>query len=348
MYPALAIAEALRESRGDIEIVFLGTASGLESKIVPSFGESFRVIQAGGLVGKSIADRAKGAVNAAIGVAQSLKLLRKIKPAVVVGTGGFVMAPVLLAARLLRLPFVIQEQNSYPGLTTRRFAGWAKQVCIAYPQAAQHLTNASTILTGNPLRKQLVEFASTSRTNSQGNPPRILITGGSLGARSINNAVAESLAELCSLANVTWQFGRSGAPDALSSTMQVLTDTGKLQAAAFFDDMPRRYADSDMVVCRAGAMTLSEVSLFGLPSLLIPFPHAAHDHQTSNAKSFQEAGAASLIQDKELDGEALLTGCKTILTDRKKYDSMSAAMNSLARPTAAKQIAEIVFSSIDS
>lgn len=343
VYPALAIAEGLRCIEANIDIHFLGTASGFESKAVPLAGENFRVISSGGIVGKSFVDRVAGIFRAGLGVLESWRILRELKPDVVVGTGGFVMAPVLLAARMMRIPFVIQEQNSYPGLTTRKFARYAKAVCVAYSQAADHLPGANVIVTGNPLRKAIVESAQNKTSSKIESPPRILVTGGSLGARSINSAVSSVISELCDIAQVTWQFGKSGVPESVDKLLlSNLTASGALNAAPFFEDMPSRYSNTDLVICRAGAMTLSELSVYGLPALLIPFPHAAHDHQTANAIVLEESGAASIIQDQSLTGEALLLLCRELLNNSSVLGEMSLAMRQLARPNAAYEIADIV------
>jgi len=342
VYPALAIAEALRDIDKGVELHFIGTATGFEAKAVPAADETFHTISSGGIIGKSVIKRMTGVAKAAAGVFQSLLILRRLKPNVIVGTGGFVMAPVLFAARALGIPYYLQEQNSYPGLSTRRFAKGAKAVFIAYSQAQVHLPNSHNVLTGNPLRRKMAEFANGQRKQISSSPAKILVTGGSLGARSINNAVADALEYLCAFATVTWQFGKSGIPEQALSVVERLKSQGRLIAAPFFEDMPTRMGNADIVICRAGAMTLSEIALFGVPAILIPFPYAAHDHQTANAKSYSESGAAELIKDSELDRNSLLNACQKIASDSEKYNRMSNAMLSLARPDAANEIAQSV------
>lgn len=342
VYPALAIAEALREVDKNIELHFIGTAIGFEARAIPAAGEAFHTIRSGGIIGKSVVKRMIGAAKAGAGVVQSLILLRRIKPDVVVGTGGFVMAPVLFAARILGIPYFLQEQNSYPGLSTRKFASGASAIFIAYSQAQVHLPNSHTMLTGNPLRRKMTEVANGRRKQISSSPTRILVTGGSLGARSINNALVDALEDLCTFATVTWQFGKSGIPEQALSVVARLKSQGRLFAAQFFEDMPTRMGSTDIVVCRAGAMTLSEIALFGVPAILIPFPYAAHDHQTANAKSYSESGAAELIKDSELDRISLLNACQSIISDSEKYNRMSNAMLSLARPDAAYEIAQCI------
>jgi len=339
VFPALAIGEALRDARADVDLHYVGTASGIESRLVPAAGENLHVISAGGLVGKSPLKRVASLAHAAAGVLQTIGLLRSLKPKIVVGTGGYATAPVLLAARMLRIPFVLQEQNSYPGLTTRKFAPHARAVFIAYPGAEQFLASAKCISTGNPLRRKILDNAA-GVVHSAANTT-ILVTGGSLGARSINRAVGEVLIKLTSLAAVEWQFGRTGLPDNLrTSEFQGLTANAKVLSAPFFDDMPAHYSRASVVICRAGAMTLSEIALYGLPAVLIPFPHAAHDHQRANARAVVSAGAALLIEDDQLTGERLLKSVSTILHDDTTHNRMSEAMRSLARPHAATEIAQ--------
>jgi UDP-N-acetylglucosamine--N-acetylmuramyl-(pentapeptide) pyrophosphoryl-undecaprenol N-acetylglucosamine transferase len=348
VYPALAIAEALRDLDKSVDIHFLGTPTGFESKAVPRTGEKFHTISSGGLVGKGPLARVSGAAKAGLGVFQSLNTLRRLKPDAVVGTGGFVMAPVLVAAKVLRIPFFIQEQNSFPGLTTRKFASGARKLFAAYREAEKHLPDSSFVLTGNPLRKSIVEIATASVKNKSSDT-RILITGGSLGAKSINQAVADSLNELCELAQVTWQYGRSGVPDSVSEEqVESLTRSGRLVAAPFFEDMPQRYAQASFVICRAGAMTLSEIALFGLPAILIPFPHAAHDHQTTNAAAFETSGAAQVISDDELSPAKLLDACISLNRDFAKRNAMSIAMIELSKPDAARTIAQQIYNNLNS
>lgn len=342
VFPALAIAEALRETDKDVELHFIGTATGFEASAVPSAGENFHTIVSGGIIGKAVTHRVVGAAKASAGVLQSLVILRRLKPDVVVGTGGFVMAPVLLAARIMGIPYFLQEQNSYPGLTTRKFAKGAQTVFIAYSEAQAHLASCHTLLTGNPIRRQMTEHATKHSFTAAASRRRILVTGGSLGARSINATVADALEDLCKVTTVTWQFGKSGIPEQSRSTIEHLCRQGSLIAAPFFHDMALRMRNADLVVCRAGAMTLSEIALFGLPAILIPFPHAAHDHQTANALSYSKSGAAILIKDSELDQNSLLDACHTILSDSETFVTMSRAMQSLARPGAAFEIARTI------
>ncbi|MCB1058667.1 MAG: undecaprenyldiphospho-muramoylpentapeptide beta-N-acetylglucosaminyltransferase [Calditrichaeota bacterium] len=342
VYPALAIAEAIREIDHDVDVHFLGTPTGFESKAVPRAGETLHQISSGGIVGKGMAAKLRGAAKAGLGVVQSLSILRSLKPDVIVGTGGFVMAPVLVAARILRIPFYIQEQNSFPGLTTRKFAKNARTVFTAYSEAGQFLPGANVELTGNPLRKSIVDCAEES-VSADSSEAQLLITGGSLGAQSINNAVSGALMELCELAQVTWQFGRSGIPSSTPNELvNELTNSGKLISASFFEDMPQRYAKANLIVCRSGAMTLSEVALFGLPAVLVPYPHAAHNHQATNAAAYVRSGAATAIEDRVLTPTTLLEACATIVGSKAKQTEMRSAMRTHSKPDAAFRIVRAI------
>ncbi|MBK6767066.1 MAG: undecaprenyldiphospho-muramoylpentapeptide beta-N-acetylglucosaminyltransferase [bacterium] len=343
VYPALAIAEALHDLAPNVGVLFFGTAAGLEASAVRKAGEEFHEIPAGGIVGKNALTRVIGLTNAARGALQSYFRLRKIQPNVVVGTGGYVMAPVLLAANWLKIPTVIQEQNSYPGYATRKLAHKSRVVCLGIAGAEKHLGGARTQLTGNPLRKSLLAGAlSMANAPRHSGRPRVLIVGGSLGARSLNNAVAESLSVLIEVADVTWQYGRSGIPKGLSlKDIDMHTQKGRLQAAQFYDDMHVRYASADLVVCRAGAMTLAELALYGLPAILVPFPFAAHQHQLANARSFEAAGAATVLLDSDLNGHSLFLIVQDLLTAPQRRTDMSQRMHALARPDAATDIAKL-------
>lgn len=346
VYPAIAIAEALHDLEPSAELHFLGTAAGFEAQAVAKAGEQFHVISAGGIVGKSVLKRLSGLANAARGVWQSYSLLKRIKPNVVVGTGGFVMAPVMLAANWLKIPTVIQEQNSFPGVSTRKFARKARVVCLGIAGAEQHLAGANAKLTGNPLRKSLIDSARAVQEGASHHArPKVLVVGGSLGARSLNLAVAESLGELLQTVDVTWQYGRSGIPSVVSQReIETYANEGRLQVAQFYDDMHIRYASADLVVCRAGAMTLAELALFGLPAILVPFPFAAHQHQVANARSVEAAGAATVLLDKDLNGESLLkTVCEFAESPQQRL-AMSRKMRALARPEAAREVAQLALS----
>lgn len=275
------------------------------------------------------------------GVIQAFGHLRSFAPDVIVGTGGYVMAPVLLAAKLRRTPYVLQEQNSFPGLTTRSFAGGARCVCLGSADAARHLPNARTIVTGNPVRRSLIEASRKAVLVPAINSGHsLLVVGGSLGARSINRAVAEGLDSLAEISNLTWQYGRSGLPEVLSNDLfATLSNQGVLSASEFIDDMHLKYAAADLVVCRAGALTLAELALFGLPAVLIPFPHAAHQHQLSNARAVEAAGAAAVLLDAELTGKRLCETVKSLLEDRDRLQQMSLAMRALGAPNAALDVA---------
>jgi UDP-N-acetylglucosamine--N-acetylmuramyl-(pentapeptide) pyrophosphoryl-undecaprenol N-acetylglucosamine transferase len=344
VYPALAIGEALRELRPDVAITFVGTGSGFEAKAVRAANEKFIEISAGGLVGKSAFARLRGALRASVGAAQSLSILRKLKPHAVVGTGGYVMGPIVWAAQFLGVHTFLQEQNSYPGLTTRKLARKAKTVFLGFTSAKQFLPGANCIHTGNPIRAKLVEMSRNDHSSDAS--PHLLIAGGSQGAQSINRAVAESLLEISRIAKVTWQFGKNGLPDNTDSALvESLRASGRLVAEPFFDDMHRRYSSASLVMCRAGAMTLAELALYGIPSILIPFPHAAHDHQTANAKSVVECGAAIMIRDGDLNRATVGANMLPLLTDRAKLEVMSKASRALAKPDAARDIAAHILKS---
>ncbi|NUO18394.1 undecaprenyldiphospho-muramoylpentapeptide beta-N-acetylglucosaminyltransferase [bacterium] len=344
VFPALAIAEALRECDSTVKLHYIGTATGFEAQAVPQSGIDFHDIRSSGVIGRSKVAQLVSLAQVSFGIVQSLRILSRIGPDAVVGTGGYVMAPVLVAARLLRIPYYLQEQNSFPGYTTRKFASGAAKVFVGFPAAERHLSQGNLLVTGNPIRSQMLSAQKSSGNTTQVDKNMILITGGSLGAKSINDAVAAALRSLCQLGLVAWQYGKTGLPKTVNSDSEELTQSGKLIAAPFFADMPDKLKAARIVVCRSGAMTLSEISTFGVPAVLIPFPHSANDHQSLNAQYFVDHEAALVIRDDKLDADSLSSAVTKILADRVLYEKMSSSMRLLSKPDAAKLIATTVLS----
>ncbi len=343
VYPALSIAEAIDEISPGAEIHFIGMGNSFESRSVALAGRLFHEINAGALIGKSFFRKIVGLWRAVIGTLQAMRLLRKLKPRIVIGTGGYVMAPVIAAAKFMNIPFILQEQNSFPGYATRKFARNARLVCLGSKEAERHLSGARVVVTGNPVRRAILTSAySLEQSRGHGYSPALLILGGSLGARSINTAVASCIDELATVLPVYWQTGHNASQYLLDcQAFEQLRERKQVVREEFFDDMDFQYARAKLVVCRAGALTLAELALFGLPAVLVPFPYAAHQHQLANARSVENEGGAAVILDSELTGEKLFDVVQSLLSDSNRLASMSAAMKRLAKPSASKDIAKI-------
>jgi len=344
VFPALAIQEALKRKLPNAEFTFVGTRAGVEWRILRERQESLRTLWISGFKRGSRLQNAFVLLKLLVSMFQSLWILLTLRPALVIGTGGYVMGPILLVAQRLGFPTLLQEQNSVPGLTTRKLAPRARVVCLGLETARNHLHSRRIVHTGNPIRQSFLEAQRTVGDVFQMAPDRrvILVTGGSQGARSINQAVADSLGPLLENWNLIWQTGRSGIPEfAPTELIRGAAANGNLIVQPFIDNMPGAYRAADLAVCRAGAMTIAELSACGLPAVFVPFPFATDDHQTANARELIDAGAAYMIADRDLNSEKLLAVIHDCLDNPERLKSMRSAMSSLARPDAADRIASL-------
>jgi UDP-N-acetylglucosamine--N-acetylmuramyl-(pentapeptide) pyrophosphoryl-undecaprenol N-acetylglucosamine transferase len=330
LYPALAVAQELRRSRPDCQCVFVGSATGLEARLVPQHGFQLRTIPGSGFRRMGLAGRARFLLHFGRGLWTALRFVRAWKPDVVLATGGYASLAAGLAALLLGRPLVVQEQNSIPGLTNRLLGRLAREVHVAFAGCERYFKRP-VHLTGNPLREEILRPPGRVRDLPPG-VPVVLVVGGSRGARSINRAVADAIPRVRARARVCWlwQTGELDHRD-LAPTWAGDPDV-RLQA--YVDDMAAAIGSADLLVCRAGAMTLSEITALGKAAILVPFPGAVDDHQTANARALVDAGAAILIPDAALGGEKLAETVLGLLADPARLDSMRRASAGLARPQA--------------
>ncbi len=337
LFPALAVAEELRRRHSDATIVFVGGRRGLEQRLVPLAGFELRTLPLTGIKGASLPAKAVAAAAAGLGVLRCAAWMGRRRPRLVVGVGGYASGPAVLAARLLRLPTMVMEQNHFPGATNRFLAPRVDAVCVPSEEARRRLGNIG-IVTGNPVRR---EFAAI------GPPPggpdlRLLVFGGSRGARSINRALTAALPALRSLKPPPSIVHQTGAEDeAWVAEAHRGYVPGRSEVRAFLDDMPARLAAADLVVCRAGATTLAELAAAGRPAILVPYPHAADDHQRLNAEAVERAGAAVVLLDRELEGERFAFLVVRLALDPERRRRMAEAARSLAKPHAASRIADV-------
>ena len=307
VFPALAVAQQMRDQ--GLSVHWLGTRAGLEARLIPQAGFAIDFINIKGLRGKSVLGWVLAPLRILIAITQALRVCMRLKPNVVLGMGGFVTGPGGFASWLLRTPLVIHEQNAIPGMTNRWLAKLARRVLQAFPQsfAAQD----KIYHTGNPVRASILNIAGPAQRYAERTGPlRLLIIGGSLGAQALNECVPQALARLdATLQPQVWhQSGRNklASTEAAYAGQQV-----EAKLVEFIDDMDAAYAWADLLICRAGAMTISEISNVGIASILVPYPYAVDDHQTANARFLSQAGAAVLIQQVELTPQRLadeLTG----------------------------------------
>ena len=334
VFPALAIAEGLR-ARG-IVVCWLGTRRGLESRVVPAADIDIKYISISGLRGKSRLSLVMAPFKIILALWQSLRVLRALRPAVVVGMGGFVTGPGGIAAWLLGIPLLIHEQNAIAGLTNRWLARFASQVMEAFPGTFPKRYHA--LHTGNPLRAHIMALGDAAERKVH-NPLRVLVIGGSLGAKALNETVPKALAKMTGMIEVWHQTG-----EAHVETMQSAYLHAPFQAKveAFIEDMGAAYGWADIVICRAGALTVSELAQAGVASILVPYPYAVDDHQTHNAQFLTQKGAAILLPQTELTVEKLATLMTEFYDNPSRLAAMSEAARRCATPTALQQVVELV------
>jgi UDP-N-acetylglucosamine--N-acetylmuramyl-(pentapeptide) pyrophosphoryl-undecaprenol N-acetylglucosamine transferase len=332
IFPGLAVAEALRAQ--GVPVVWLGAAGGMETKVVPAHGIEFHTITVGGLRGKNWKTRLIAPWMLLRALLSSLAMLYRLKPRSVLSMGGYVAGPGGVAARLLRRPLLVHEQNRVAGYTNRKLAAHARRVLEGF---ADSLPNAEWV--GNPVRAAIASLPSpAARMAERSGKPRLLVLGGSLGARALNTSIPQALAHISAeqRPEVLHQCGNRGIDEARKAYADAGIDA---QIVPFIEDMAGTYAWADLAVCRAGALTLAELTACGLGAVLVPFPHAVDDHQTRNAEALVAAGAAELIQERDLNTKALAQRLSALLGDRARLLAMAEAARTLAKPDAAAAIA---------
>ena len=332
IFPGLAVAECLRAQ--GVPVVWLGAVGGMETKVVPAQRIELHTVSVGGLRGKGLKTRLLAPLMLLRALFASLAVLRQVKPRSVLSMGGYVAGPGGLAAWLLRRPLLVHEQNRVAGFTNRKLAGLAKRVLAGFADA---LPQAEWV--GNPVRDAIAALPPPAqRMAGRSGRPRLLVLGGSLGARALNLAVPQALAQLtpAQRPEVVHQCGTRGLDEARAAYAKAGVDA---QVVAFIDDMAGSYEWADLAVCRAGALTLAELTAAGLGAVLVPFPHAVDDHQTRNAEALVAIGAAELMQESELDVQILAQRLESLLGDRTRLLVMAEAARTLAKPDAAQVIA---------
>lgn len=351
--PALAIAEQLHRDDPAAEIRFVGTARGLESQLVPRAGYPFTAIRARGLPHRLNRELLRAVLDFFAGRAQCRSLLREFRPDAVIGTGGYVCSPLVAAAAALKIPVLLHEQNAFPGRSNRLLAHRSQVVCISMPGAEQYFrTRAPIVLTGNPVRQVFFELdrdTARQRLGWAAAERVILVTGGSLGARSLNQAVLG----LSQDANFQAFINQHPLTIHLACGKQhreaveaAAQDLPWLKVHEYLHDLPLYLAAADLVVGRAGAMTCAELAALGKPAILVPYPFAAGDHQTANAKVSETAGAARRIADSDLTASRLTTELLDLISQPGLLDEMGQKARTLAFPDAAEKICHSLYAAL--
>lgn len=334
VFPALACAREF-QARGFV-VHWLGTPRGIENELVPQAGLPLHLIQVSGLRGKGLKSLLKAPFELLKSLFQARRIVRELQPVCVLGMGGYVTGPGGLAARLSGVPLIIHEQNAVAGTANRSLVPFASRVCEAFPDTFGQSDKRRT--TGNPVREEL--FLETPRDALDGRKPRLLVLGGSLGAEPLNKLLPEALAKVPTdlRPEVFHQSGRKHDEVTAERYRQVAVEA---QVAPFIKDMARAYAWADLVICRAGALTVSELAAAGLPSFLVPLPHAIDDHQSRNADYLAKEGAAVLLPQHSTDAATLATQLTEVLMQPEKLKTMGATARRLAKPAATRTVVDI-------
>ena len=345
VFPAIAIADAIRAKVPGIDISFVGAKGKIEMEKVPKAGYTIEGLWISGFHRKLTLRNLLFPVKLLFSLVKAFGILRRRRPQVVVGVGGYASGPILEAATRTGIPTLIQEQNSWPGVTNRLLAKKVDRICVAYPETERFFPKARMVVTGNPIRKAIREATATraegiAHFGLDPNKQTVFLFGGSLGAASLNRAVAAQTALLRERQDVQllWQTGK------LYIERYATGETAQLpnvHAIAFVDRMDLAYAAADVVIGRAGAGTISELCLVGKAALLVPSPNVAEDHQTANARSLAEREAAVLLPDAEA-AERMLPQALALLADAPRRERLGQNIQTLARPNAAEAIAEEV------
>lgn len=340
IYPAIAIADELKVRYPDAEFLFVGAKDKMEMQKVPQAGYKIRGLWIAGLQRRLTFDNTLFPVKLITSLLKARRIIGEFEPDVVIGTGGFASGPLLQVASIAGIPTVIQEQNSYPGITNKLLSGKAKKICVAYENLERFFPKNKMILTGNPVRQDLIGVESKRAEaiqyfNLDENKKTLLVLGGSLGSRRINQLIAKELINFSAQnLQVLWQCGKLYFDE-----YQHFSDNENVQVLAFIDKMDLVYAAADIVISRAGASSVSELCIVGKPTIFIPSPNVAEDHQTKNAQAIVDKGGAILIREGELDTQ-FSTIFNKLISDENLQKSLSENIKKLAKVNATKDIVE--------
>ncbi|MBI3753337.1 MAG: undecaprenyldiphospho-muramoylpentapeptide beta-N-acetylglucosaminyltransferase [Deltaproteobacteria bacterium] len=350
LFPAIALAEEFKARDRDCRILFIGASSGIEKEIVPKYGYPLELLDIEGFKGRGLSHKVSAGLKAAMGVLTAKKILQSFQPDRVVGTGGYSSGPVILAARLLRVKTAILEQNAVPGLTNRILGRVVNKIFVAFEQSKKFFPGGRVIFAGNPVRREIIGSRRVPSGRGQGSKDKftILVFGGSQGAKAVNTAFSDALEYLADIRdslNIIHQTG-----DADYQTVKEMYERKGIKAElfAFIDDMAKAYSMADMVICRAGATSIAEITALGLASILMPYPFAANNHQEINARSLAGKGAAIIMRQDEIIGDALANVIRKFYESPEELKKIREKAKAFGKPNAAEAIAESIIKLVGS
>jgi UDP-N-acetylglucosamine--N-acetylmuramyl-(pentapeptide) pyrophosphoryl-undecaprenol N-acetylglucosamine transferase len=334
LFPAVAIAEGLKQEEPQSEVLFVGTRKGLEARLLPELGWTLKTIDMSGWAGLGLSERVRAFFRMIKGLRQSRRIIRDFRPDVVVGVGGYASVPALLAAKWMRVPYLIHEQNAWPGMANRLLARWAKRICLSFEAAGKAFPGLPTTVTGNPVRSAMEHCPELNLES-----PVLLVFGGSQGARGINRAIVDGLSQLegwRDQLHILHQAGQLDYEEVVAGYR--MANWENVEVVPFITEMAEAYCRATLVVCRAGATTLAELTACGRPAILVPFPHAAGGHQADNARALAAKGAAVMVEEKDLTPGSLGRLIDDLLQDAAKLKSLAASAGKMAQRGAAARI----------
>lgn len=340
IYPGIAVAREVMRRSPSSEVRFVGTARGLETRLVPQAGFELSLIESAGLKSVGLVGKARGLLILPVSFWAASRLIREFRPDVVVGAGGYVSGPVLLTAAILRVPTLVMESNALPGFTNRVLARFVDAAAVSFEESTRYF-RGKAVVTGNPVRREFFEIEGKRRDPSRFD---LLVFGGSQGARAINEAMVAALPHMeahASRLRITHQTGEAD----FERVRDGYASAGwgeRAEVRKYIDDMVARFAESDLVVCRAGATTTAELIAAGKASMMVPFPFAADDHQRKNAEALEAAGASVMILQREATGQRLAREIGALIEEPERVSRMEEAARRLARGDAAAAAVDLM------
>ena len=351
LVPGLALAEEVKKRDSSTEVVFVGTEHGIEARIIPREGYPLKFLRTEGIVGRSLLKKTKAGFKLLLSFVDANRILKEVMPDIVIGVGGYASGAIVFAAGMKSIPTMIHEQNSVPGLTNKMLGNVVQRICVTYQESRSSFPMGKTFLTGNPIRARILKGDKESAYklfSLEKDLFTVFVFGGSSGAKSINRAMVDTLNHLGDLKDKIQFLHQTGSAD-FDNIREAYRKAGvKAMIAPFIYQMAEAYSIADIVISRAGATTLAELTALGKPAILIPYPFAAGRHQEFNAIKLREMGAAFMIRDNELSGETIAAHISDMYKDDSLRADMQRASRGLGSPDACTRIVDVAVSLIKS
>jgi UDP-N-acetylglucosamine--N-acetylmuramyl-(pentapeptide) pyrophosphoryl-undecaprenol N-acetylglucosamine transferase len=337
LFPGVALAEELRAREPDAVIKFVGTARGIEARVLPELGWDLELIEVSGLKTVGAAGAIKGLFRLPKAMWQARRIVKAFKPDAVIGVGGYASGPIVLAAKLRGIPTAICEQNSIPGLTNKMLGKLVRSVFLSFDESKRFFSAKKIVMSGNPVRRDLLQKLLAAGATADADVVHVLVVGGSQGAVAVNALAAQALSALAKDISLVIVH-QTGEKDLEPTAAKYREGGTPADTRAFIKDMAAAYQQADLIIGRAGATTVAELAIAGKPAVFIPYPFAADNHQELNAREMAHKGAALMFRQADLTADKLADALRPLLTDAARRADMGAAMKSLARPTAAATV----------